>query len=111
MMRAVVNSVEPRAASREFLRELMVYELNQVLFEVAARDARLIRDEDGEPASFVDQLHGLRREGEDAVARGMIDVADLLGDRAVAVDEDRASAHRAASACAPTSTDASTTCV
>src|SRR2546423_6990588 len=61
--------------------------------EVAARDARLIGDEDGEPARLVEQLDRFGRVREDAIARRMIDVADLLRDRAVAINEDRAPFH------------------
>src|SRR5205085_241842 len=90
VVRAVVYCVEARAAALKLVRQNFVNLADQLLFEIAARDARLIRDEYGEPARRVERAHGLRREGEDLVARDVVDVADLLRDRPVAVNEDRA---------------------
>src|SRR5436309_13978427 len=78
VVRAVVYCVEARAAALKLVRQNFVNLADQLLFEIAARDARLIRDEYGEPARRVERAHGLRREGKDAVARDVVDVADLL---------------------------------
>src|SRR2546423_9116042 len=108
VVRAVVYGVEARSAALKLARQSFVNLADQRLVEVAARDAGLVRDEYGEPARRVERAHGLRGEREDAVARDMVDVADLLRDRPVAVNEDSAphaaypddlrAAHRATSA-------------
>src|SRR5579885_1206591 len=100
VVRAVVNRVEPRASALQLGSQHIVNFADERLFKIAARDARLVRDEDREPARTFERPHGLRREREDAVARDVVDVADLLRDRPVAVNEDRAprAAHRFTSA-------------
>jgi hypothetical protein len=85
----VVDGIEARAAALKLARQTVVDDPHHLLREVAAGDAGLVRDEDGEPARVVQKFDGLGRVGEDAVARRVVDVADLLGDRPVAVDEDR----------------------
>src|SRR5256714_6585620 len=88
VVRAVVYGVEARSAALKLARQSFVNLADQRLVEVAARDAGLVRDEYGEPARRVERAHGLRREGEDAVARDVVDVAYFLRDRPVAVNED-----------------------
>ena len=58
------------------------------LGEVAAGDARLVGDHDGQAAAPVDEPHGVHRPGEEPEARDVVHVADLVGQRAVAVHED-----------------------
>src|ERR1051326_1727685 len=89
MMWAVVDCVEPRAAALQFRRENFVHLADERLFKISARDTSLVRDEDREPARLVKRAHGFGGEREDAVARDVVDVADLFRNRPVAVNEDR----------------------
>ena len=72
----------PRATAR-------VHLVDEGLGKVAAGDPGLVRHQDGEERAAVHQADRLHREGEEAEAREVVDVADLLGERAVAIDEDR----------------------
>src|SRR5947209_5316370 len=98
MMRAIVDRIEPRTLAFKFLAQYAVHHLDQIFCEVAARHARLIRDEDGAPAQLVEQFDRFGRVREDAIARQMIDVADLFRDRPIAINEDGALLHPATSA-------------
>ena len=55
---------------------------------VAARDAALIRDEDGEVATVVDVFDGLLRAGDPLEVLRPVQVVDVDIERAVAVEKD-----------------------
>jgi hypothetical protein len=90
VMRAEVHSVEARAARFHLLRDPAVHLVDEGFRKVAAGHAGLVGDEDGQERAAVDEANRFHREGEQAEAGEVVDVADLFGERAVAIDEDRA---------------------
>src|SRR5207245_7741465 len=88
MVRAVVDRVEPGPAVPGPGEQAIVYLLHQRLAEVAARHPGLVGGHDRQEAGAIDQADRLEASGKEPVAREMVDVADLLADRAVTVHED-----------------------
>ena len=58
--------------------------------EEPARDAGLVRDEDDAEAGAVERANRVDRPGIERQALDAIEIADLLDDRAVAIEEDGA---------------------
>src|SRR5215213_650679 len=85
VMRAIVDRVELRIL--EVTLELIVNVDDQVLGKVTTRDAGLVRDQDRQPAIVIQDPDRLRRIRKHAKTRGVIDVPNLLGNRAIAIDE------------------------
>ena len=61
---------------------------HQIFAEVAARHSRLIGENHRAESGLVQQGHRLRGPGIELEARGVVDVANLLVQCAVAVEED-----------------------
>ena len=109
MMRTIVIRVDVRAARGEQRGDVAVDLVDDRFGEEAARHARLVRHhDDAEPARFsarmASMVHGIERDALQA-----IEIADLLDDRAVAIEEHGArevahSTRRVASSTAPTVT-------
>jgi hypothetical protein len=53
MMRTIIYRIEARAARFQIISQTRVYDFDQVFGEITARDARLIRNDNGEPARLV----------------------------------------------------------
>src|SRR5687767_8221983 len=88
MMRAVVDRVESRRFMLKMARESIVNLVNQFFREIAARDSRLVRYHDRQPAGIIqnpDRLGGIRKQLK---PRWMIDVPHLFRNCAIAIDED-----------------------
>src|SRR5690349_4944978 len=84
-MRAIVNRIELRVL--EILLESIVNTDNHVFGKVTTRHARLVRDHNREPIIIVQNTNCLRRIRKHTKARRMIDVTNLFGNGAIAIDE------------------------
>src|SRR5215213_3349435 len=85
MMRAIVNGVEPCVL--ELTLKLIVNFDDHLFRKVATRDSRLVRDHNREPAIVVQDPDRFRSVRKQAKARRVIDVANLLGNGAVSINE------------------------
>ena len=92
-MRAVVVAVDARAAGLETLGDVAMCRRDEVLGHDPARNARLVRDHDHREVCPIELPYGVDREGEEHEAIEAIEVAGLLDQSTVAIDEDGASAH------------------
>ena len=87
-VRAIVHRIEARTGGGEFVSHSIVHGLNEELREVAAGDAGLIRDDDDGKITVVEAANGGSGEREDAKTAEVVEVADFVGDGAVAIEED-----------------------
>src|SRR6185503_1777592 len=91
MMCAIVDRVELRIF--QITLETIVDARDHLLRKIPTRHARLVRDQDCEPAVFVqnpDRFRGIRKH---AKTRRMVDVANLLRNRAVSIDKNCRALH------------------
>ena len=88
-MCAVINSIKLRAATRKITGHPLVHCLHHLFREVSARDSSLIGDDDSEPTVGIQYLDGVGGVRKSAKARSVVNVTDFLGNRAVAIDENR----------------------
>ena len=63
--------------------------LNEGFGEIAAGNAGLIGDDDDGEIALVEAANGSGGEGKEAKAGDVVEIADFIGDGAVAVEEDR----------------------
>ena len=87
MVRAVVRRVERRARGREAGADVRVDALDRLDVDHPLRDARLVGDHHEREPRALEHHEGLGGVGEQAHALEAIDVARLLDERAVAVEE------------------------
>ncbi len=89
----MVDAVQRDAVARE----LAVHPGSEVLVfggaEQAARDARLVRDDDQRPARALQRAQRVHRAGQPLEVLGAADMASILVQHAVAIQED-GSTHR-----------------
>src|SRR5678815_3305347 len=91
MMRAVVDRVELRV--RKITPEPIVNTRDHLLRKVPTCDARLIRDHDRQPVVVIQNPDRFRRIRKHTKPRRMIDVPNLLGNRAIAIDKNCRTLH------------------
>ena len=83
-----VEPVQPGAGLGELPDHLGVCRMEQRFREVAPGDTGLIGDHDRRHAGPIQPPDGLRGAGQEADTADVIDIPHLLGEAAVAVDED-----------------------
>src|SRR5215217_505030 len=91
MMRAIVNRIELRVF--DLTLEPIVNARDQLLREISARHTRLVRNHDRQPTIVIQDPDRLRRIRKHTKPRRMIDVTNLLGNRAVSIDENCRTLH------------------
>jgi len=97
MVGADVEAVQPRAPGGELALELRVDGVQHLLVEVALGDPGLVGGHHRGDGGLVEPANGGGGAREEADPAHVVDVADLLGEAAVAVDEHGgASGHRSA---------------
>ena len=79
------------------------------LGKVTARHPGLIRDHHGEAVPRIHRADRVHREREGLEAGHVIDVADLVGERSVAIEEDGGTAHERTSRSRTSTTDCGAT--
>ena len=88
-MEAVVRRVEGRPCIGEQLDETLVDGLGIGLVEVAASDARLVADENESEPGGVKRSERFSGAGQQPYLLGSRRVADVLDQRAIAIEKDR----------------------
>src|SRR3990172_8720039 len=88
VMEADVEAVQVGGLGLELAHEGFVHGLEDLLAEVAARHAALVRHHHGPEPRTVEAADGFSAPGEETKAPGVIDVPHFLGQGPVAVDED-----------------------
>src|SRR5215217_2458772 len=91
MVRAIVDRVELRVL--KITLEPIVNARDHLLGKVATRDTRLVRDHDRQPSIIIQSPDRLRRIRKHTKPRRMIDVTNLLGNRAIAIDKNCRTLH------------------
>ena len=89
MVRTIVIPIEKRAARFEKLGDVQVDAIDQRFVEKSARDTRLIRDHHGADAGTVQRTNRGDAPRVEHHALGPVEVADLVDERAVAIEKDR----------------------
>jgi hypothetical protein len=87
MVRTIVIRVDAGATFLEHRRDMAVHLVDDRLGEEPTRDARLIRHHHHGQTRAVERTHGVDRPGIEGDALDAIQVADLLDDRAISVEE------------------------
>ena len=87
MMRAIIERVDAGAGGGELPPDLVVETLDVVLAVIAARDARLVGDDDRQEAGVVQQPHRLGRAGDQVELLETMHVAVVDIEHAVAIEE------------------------
>ena len=87
-MRAVVVTVDRRAAPRQAGRQLTMNVVEERLVDDAAGNCGLVRDDDQGVAGPLEQAQRVRRPGKHGEQLHPIEVAPLLDERAVAIKKD-----------------------
>ena len=85
---AIVHRIEACAGGGKFLCHPIVHGLNQGFGKVSASNTRLIGDDDDWQVALIEGTNGRSRKWKDAKAAEMVEVADFIGDGAVAIEED-----------------------
>src|SRR3990170_4362126 len=88
VMDADVEAVQVGALGLQLAHEGFVHGLEDLLAEVAARHAALVRHHHGPEPRTVEAADGFSAPRKEAKAPGVIDVPHFLGQGSVAVDED-----------------------
>src|SRR6185369_12677521 len=91
MVRAVVDRVG--LCVLEITLESIMNTCDHLLRKVSTRDACLVRDHDRQPAIVIQNPDRFRRIRKHTKPRGMIDVTNLLGNRAIAIDKNCRTLH------------------
>ena len=97
MVRTIVIRVDARAAGLEQAGDLPVHLVDDRLGEEPARDARLVGDHDDAQAGAVERADRVDAPGIELDTLGPIEVADLLDERAVAIEKDGGRSSRGSS--------------
>src|SRR5215510_10591369 len=91
MVRAVVDRVKLRVL--KITLEPIMNTRDHLLREIATRDTSLVRDHDRQPIIDIQNANRFRRIRKHTKPRGMIDVTNLLGNRAIAIDKNCRTLH------------------
>ena len=99
MMRAHVDAVQMGAVVLELGNERGVDRGQDLLGEVSASEARLVRDDDRGDACAVQPANCLGRSRQESKSSWVIDVPDFLGERPVTIHEDHGPTDHERSVC------------
>src|SRR5215211_7006512 len=91
MMRAIVDRIE--VGIFQITLEPVMNAGDHVLGKISTRDTGLVRDHDRQPFIVIEDPDRFRRIRKHTKARRMIDVSNLLGNRAIAIDENCRTLH------------------
>src|ERR1700674_4715010 len=87
-VRAIVNCVNMRTRCGEMLIHELMHDVHERFRVVATTDARLVGDNHNRNTGFVEKTDRSRSKWKHTKSADMIQVADFLRDRAVAIEED-----------------------
>jgi hypothetical protein len=85
---AIVNPFDTHTGGSKLLSHQFVNSVHKRLGKIATADAGLIRDHDNGQPGFIEAANGSRGKGKHTKSAHMIQVTNLFGDGAVAIDED-----------------------